>query len=612
MCYGIINDMVKDTIATHIKKILTEKGYNISNFKLTPAGNIRFGDFTTNIALSLAQELKKNPMSIAKEIAESIVPHELIAHADVAQPGFINLWLPQAHILESLCTIPQNNEFGKSEINKNKKVIVEYSSPNIAKPFTVGHLRSTIIGDAVANLLEYTGYTVFRDNHVGDWGTQFGKLIYAIKTWGDITTIEQAERPVKVLVDLYIKFHEEAEKTPALEDEGRNWFSKLEKGDTEARKLWEKCIEWSWKEFNIIYTQLGIQFTENNGRGFGESFFEDKMQPVLQELQTNPSVKNLFKESDGAQLVFFPDEKYPPLMILKQDGSTLYSTRDLATDKFRLENPRYGNDIKIINEVGIEQSLYFNQLFETEKLLGWVSDNQRIHVKHGMYRFKDRKMSTRKGNVIWLEEVLAEAKQRAFNLTPQSLPNRTVTQSYGDEDWVSAKNSVAAQKHRLTSEEYVENADIIGIGAIKWNDLKRSSHLDIVFDWDEILNMDGNSGPYIQYTYVRCTSVLKKAEYTPVHHLSEIETSEEESQLMRELITFPAVVYEAAENLAPHHLCAYLFEIAQWYNLFYQKHHILKEENQDIKRLRLTLTGATSQVLANGLKILGIKTVEKM
>jgi arginyl-tRNA synthetase len=473
----------------------------------------------------------------------------------------------------------------------NKKVVVEYSSPNIAKPFTVGHLRSTIIGDAIANLLEANGWKVYRDNHLGDWGTQFGKQIYAIKTWGDEEKIEKSENPVKELVALYVKFHDEVEKSPELEDKAREWFKKLEDGNKEARRLWKKCIEWSLKEFKTIYEKLGIKFTENDGLGYGESFFEDKIKDVLDELNS----KKLLRESEGARLVFFDKDKYPPLMIMKKDGATLYATRDLATDKFRLE--KYPG-AKIINEVGVEQTLYFRQLFEVEKMLGWVKEGQRIHIRHGHYRFNDEKMSTRKGNTIWLEDVLEEAVKGAEQL----------------------------------GSEGREIAEQVGIGALKWNDLKRSSHLDIVFDWDEILNMQGDSGPYIQYTFARTQSVLSKMISGKKKATSKKELSfarsdlakleAEEVGLLRTLSKFPEVVEEAGDlpamqdgkalqagKFAPNILCNYLFDLAQKFNLFYQKHKILESEKEEF---RIALTAAVGQVIKKGLNLLGIQAPERM
>jgi arginyl-tRNA synthetase len=563
----MIKSVVEDKVQKAAKSLGIEEKINIE-YPLNP----RFGNYSSNIAMHAAKQLKKAPLEVAEMIANAVVPDETIEKVEVVKPGFINIWVTQSALIKQ---VADNVQITTKNTSEKKKVIVEYSSPNIAKPFTIGHLRSTVIGDAVANLLQATGSTVFRDNHLGDWGTQFGKQIYAIKTWGDEEEIENSDRPVKLLVDLYVKFHTEAEKNPALEDEGRKWFKKLEDGDEEARTLWKKCVQWSMKEFKKIYKMLNVSFTENpeNGyMGYGESFFEDKMGPVIKELKE----KNLIKESKGAQLVFFKDDKYPPLMILKEDGATLYSTRDLATDKFRLEH--YGKEIKVINEVGAEQSLYFRQLYEIEQMLGWYKSGQRIHIGHGMYRFKDKKMSTRKGNVIWLEEVLEEAVKRAAQL---------------------AKTEV--DKH--VSQK-------IGIGAIKWNDLKRSANQDVVFDWDDILNMQGNSGPYMQYTYVRATSVLKDQAVSSEYSLN-YSVDQEEKELLHSLSLFNEVIEQAADRFSPHILTTYLFELAQKFNMFYQNHPILKAD-PEIKSLRLFITNATAETIKKGLQILGIETVDKM
>lgn len=533
----------------------------------------KHGDYATNLALIIAKKLSKNPLEVAEYLADKLrsVEQEVIEKIDVVQPGFINFWIKNE-------TLQKNVTPEFPDVGHGRSVVVEYSSPNIAKPFTVGHLRSTIIGDAIANLLQAIGWNVHRDNHVGDWGTQFGKQIYAMKEWGNEEEIEQSERPVKLLVDLYVKFHDEAEKDPSLEDKAREWFKKLEDGDEEARKLWQKCIEWSWKEFEVIYQQLGVTFTENNGRGYGEAFFEDKMDSVIKELEE----KDLLQTGEnGAKLVFFPNEEFTPLMILKKDGATLYSTRDLATDKFRLE--KYGKNVTIINEVGAEQALYFRQLYKLEEMLGWYEKDQRVHKKHGLYRFKEGKMSTRKGNVIWLEDVLEEARKKAEGLG------------------------------ELEGEEGLENAGAVGIGALKWNDLKRSSEQDIVFDWDEILNMQGNSGPYIQYTFARTQSVLRKSQSADVKSqiLEGLKIETEERELLRLVARFPEIVQEAAERLSPNMLCTYLFDLAQNFNLFYQKCPILKAEGES-REFRLHLTQATGEVLKKGLSLLGIQAPSKM
>ncbi len=549
--------------------------------------NSNFGDFSCNIAMTLFKQQAqfKSPREFAQAIADEIEQQPnsqtLLAEIKVAGPGFINFYLATNFQLRQLELYLEPQKIKqKAQTLTDQKYLVEYSSPNIAKPFTIGHLRSTIIGDAFANLLQYQGAKVYRDNHLGDWGTQFGKQIYALKKWGDLDKIEQSPRPVKELVKLYVKFHQEAEKNPELLAQGRAWFKKLEDGDQEARELWQKCIDWSWKEFNKIYQKLEVEFTENQGRGYGESFFEDQMESVIKELKQ----KKLIKPSKSAWLVFFPQDQYPPLMILKQDGATLYSTRDLATDKFRLH--KYGSDITIINEVGAEQALYFKQLFKTEEMLGWVKPEQRVHLKHGLYRFKDKKMSTRKGNVIWLEEVLTQAYAKVKNVA----------------------------KTRLNQEETWQ----IALGALKWNDLKRKPQLNIVFDWDEIMRLEGNSGPYVQYAYTRCASVLEKNqaltldESTQPNADSDLAISVTEQALLTKFNEYFEVLTRCQENFTLHYLCIYLFELAQIFNSFYNQCPILQAQNLDQKKLRLKLTQATANLLQQGLNILGIKTLAKM
>ncbi len=569
----------------------------------------QFGDYSSNVALHLYPQLPEalgSQYSTPRQLAQAVVDQmhqilendsslkQVVAQIEVAGPGFINFTLSPVFLFHQMQLLQHGiNQQLQTELAQelpqyfDRKIIVEYSSPNIAKPFTIGHLRSTIIGDALANILEAIGAEVYRDNHLGDWGTQFGKQIYAIKQWGNEAELDQAARPVKLLVELYVKFHQAAETHPEIVDKGRAWFKKLEDGDPEARRLWQKCIDWSWKEFDQIYHRLNIHFTENEGRGYGESYFEDKMQPIIDELKQ----KQLLTESEGAQLVFFPNESLPPLMITKKDGATLYSTRDLATDKFRLDH--YGANTLIINEVGAEQSLYFKQLFETERLLGWVDSHQRIHIGHGLYRFKDKKMSTRKGNVIWLEDVLLEAFERVQKRAKTDLPDELL--------WK------------------------IAIGALKWHDLKREATKNVIFDFDEMLSLQGNSGPYLQYTYVRCTSILEKA-HTNKSNITEYfdillnnksylmeELNVEEKDLLRNIYKYYETVKHSSQELAPHYLCTYLYTLAQLFNSFYSKHSVLGDNvTPTQQQFRLALTASVGEIIQQGLAMLGIETVDQM
>lgn len=543
------------------------------------------GDFASNVAMKLfphAKAFTKSPKEFAEKIVDSISKNlnsKNIDKVQVAGPGFINFYLSNFAYVGEIENIIQAGEMYGSGLSKNENIIVEYSSPNIAKPFTIGHFRSTIIGDALANILEFSGNKVFRDNHLGDWGTQFGNQIYAIKVWGDESKLDVSEFPVKDLVDLYVKFHKEAENDIDIEQGGRDWFKKLEDNDPEAKRLWRKCIAWSWKEFDKIYKILGVSFTENNGHGYGESYFEGDLKSIIAELRD----KNLAVTSEGSLIINFPGDELPPLMVLKSDGATLYATRDLATDRFRLK--KYGEDIKIINEVGAEQSLYFKQLYEAERLLGWFKPGKRYHKAHGLIQLKDGKMSTRKGRVIWLETVLEEAIARAREI-------------------------ILKNKKDYSDEESALISEIVGIGALKWNDLKRQSHLDIVFDWDEIIMLDGNSSPYIQYTYVRAVSLLKMK-----NDLLEVDTKVasnligNELSLIKILTRFPEVVKRSADDYSPHYICTYLFELAQEFNRFYKNNKIIGSSDE---AYLLQIVAATSIVIENGLKLLGIKVLDKM
>ncbi len=619
---------VKEQLVKDLHSIVKKLGGDFTPVVEFPA-DLGHGDFTTNAALVLGKTLKRDPMEVAEIISSKFKVQsskfKIIEKIEVVRPGFVNFWFSGGYLNTELERLKKVDFFSNNK-NQKGRVVVEYSSPNIAKPFTIGHLRSTIIGDAIANLLQATGWEVYRDNHLGDWGTQFGKQIYAIKEWGDEKKLDESEHPVKMLVELYVRFHAETAASNAvrkenevdamsnvanIEDEARKWFKRLEEGDIEAKRLWQKCVDWSWREFDAIYKQLGVSFTENEGRGYGESFFEDKMESVVEELEQ----KKLLKESEGAKLVFFPGDKYSPLMIIKKDGATLYATRDLATDKFRLD--KYGKDILVINEAGAEQSLYFQQLFAVEEMLGWFKKTKRVHIKHGLYRFKDEKMSTRKGSVIWLKDVLYAANHQALQLMSNKF-------EFDIDDKVNVKKK--DNKHViLERKEAVDNASVVGIGALKWNDLKRDSKQDITFDWREALNMEGNSGPYLQYTYARTQSVLRKSEI----RISKYETNskfkiqnskleQEELLLLRSLVRFEEVVLEAAEKYAPNILCNYLFVLAQAFNLFYQKLPILTpiksgmKEIGEIRDMRLALTEGTGKVIKLGLELLGIEAPTRM
>ncbi len=557
---------MKKELETLVQKVLKALSIEVESVVFEHPDNVEHGDYSTNVALILAKKLGKNPREIAAQILLELqkeLPKEILK-VEVAGAGFINFYFSQKYFAADVKEIlKQGKKYGQSKVGAKKKVLVEYSSPNIAKPFTVGHLRSTVIGDAIANISEACGYKVIRDNHLGDWGTQFGKVIVAIKKWGDESVIEKSENPVKDLVDLYVKFHDEAEKDTTLEDGAREWFLKLEKGDKEAKRIWKQCIDWSMLEFDKIYKRLGVSFDTT----LGESFFKDKTDAVYKELEA----KKVMRESEGAQVVFFEGEKLPPLIVKKTNDTTIYAVRDLAADLYR--KGKYDEGVKIINEVGSEQTLYFRQIFETEKMLGWFAEGERVHVMHGLYRFEDGKMSTRKGNVIWLDDILDEAVKRAGEVNP-------------------------------------ECADIVGIGAIKFNDLRRNSKQDIVFKWEEVLNLTGDSGPYIQYSAVRSRSVLVKAKAEGVEESLKV-IPEKDFGVERILGRFPEVVERACLEYAPHYIATYLLELSALFNGFYGREKIV-DPTDTLSSYKIALSHATSIVLENGLNLLGIDVPEKM
>lgn len=536
---------------------------NPKDIILEHPADMLFGDYSTNIALKLAQKHNRSPKDLAASVVVEILRtnDRYLSKVEVAGPGFINFYLAREFFLDQISNILElTDDFGRG-VKKDKKILVEYSSPNIAKPLMVGHLRSTIIGDAVSNILSFSGYEVIRDNHLGDWGTQFGKQIVAIKKWGDESLLDKSSEPLKDLVSLYVKFHEEAEKDPILEDQARDWTKKLEENNQEAVALWQKIISWSLAEIKKVYEILDIKFDTY----LGESFYLEKTKEVIALLEKT----NFYKKSDDAYLVFFPEDKYPPLMIRKKDGSTIYATRDLAADLYRLKT--YGPNLAIVNEVGVEQSLYFQQLFEIEKELGWFGYSDRIHVAHGLYRFKDGKMSTRKGKVIWVEDIIDEAIIKAEEFNP----------------------AVARE---------------VGIGALKYNDLKRESRGDIIFDWAEILNLKGNSGPYLQYTYARIQSILARAEQEGIKPV--VTEVDEITNVEKLLYRFPEVVERACQDYAPHHIATYLYELASAFSAYYVDHQVVSPESNS--PYRVALAKAAGQVIKNGLTLLGIKSPAKM
>lgn len=564
------------------------------------------GDYSTNVAMVAfrrfaeaveshvgeiiwsydRKRMWKNPRGLAEDIQLKLQKSEdfksVVAKIEVAGPGFINFWLKDDVLVEEVGNVVKaGGDYGRSDVGKGKTVLIDYSSPNIAKPFGIGHLRSTIIGQALYNLYAFSGWEVIGENYLGDWGTQFGKLIYAVLTWGDEKKLDKAERPIEELERLYVKFHREVGKDPQLEVEAREWFKRLEGGNKEAARLWKKFRSWSIKEFDRIYQLLGVEIDEVTG----ESQYSSQVPEVIKEAK----LRSLAVESEGALVIPFNKKLgLPPLMLLKSDGATTYESRDLVAIKVRRE--KYHPDL-FLYETGSEQTLRFKQLFSAAEMLGYDAVNQFIHVGHGLYRLPGGKLSTRRGRTVRLEEVLEEAVRRAQRI-------------------VEEKNS------NLSSRERDRVSRAVGIGAVKYNDLSQHYSTNVVFDWEKMLSLEGNSAPYLQYTYARAKSVLKKSggksEDIKIRGYKEKELGGEESSILRYLYRFPEIIEEAVVANSPNLVCNFLFRFARRFNTFYARVPILKAEEEALRDLRLGLTAATAQVIKNGLTLLGIETLERL
>ena len=550
---------MRDVILKALQEVTGEQ-----NISLEFPENEAFGDYSSNVALVAGHKAEE----IVGKLRGDKTLTGLVSKIEVAGPGFINFFLSEKALLDELVSIEkQRGKYGTSDLGEGKTVIVDYSSPNIAKRFGIGHLRSTVIGQSLYNLYRFLGYKVIGDNHLGDWGTQFGTLLYQIDSKG----LNPGELTIDTLEKLYVEFNSEAKSNEKLWDMARVWFKKLEEKDAKAREIWQKVVDTSLKEFERIYDILGVKIDY----AYGESFYLDKMPSVIEELKK----KGLLTESQGAKIIEFKD--LPPIIVVKSDGATTYLTRDLATIRFRIGE--WKPDI-LIYEVGSEQTLYFRQLFETVRLLGWKGNSEFVHVAHGLIRFEHGKMSTRRGQTIKLEEVLNEGISKAKAIIDRSETGRG-----------------------LGSSEKEKVAKAVGIGAVKYFDLMHHPSTDIIFDWEKIFVLEGNSAPYLQYTVARANSVLEKGRKSPPK--GKITLNPEELAVLRSLTRFSEIIVIAAKSYSPNLLANYLFHLAQKFNNFYNQHRIIGGENEEF---RLALTAAVSQVLKNGLAILGIETPQRM
>lgn len=534
--------------------------------------NKEMGDYAFP-CFKLAKVFRKAPNAIAEDLAGKIQPTDDI-NKIINLGGYVNFFVNKESLAKKVINqvLTEKENYGKSEFGKGKTVVVEFSSPNIAKPFHIGHVRTTVIGNALSKIYASQGYHVEKLNHLGDYGTQFGKLIVAYKLWGDKQAVEND--PIKELLKLYIRFHDEAETKPEMEDEAREWFTKLENGDEEAKDLWQWFRDESLKEFSRVYKLLDIEFDSY----VGESFYSDKMPAVIEELKE----KNLLEESDGAMIVNLEDSKLPPALIQKRDGSTLYLTRDLASAFYRKKVYDFDKSIYV---VGAQQELHFKQCFEIIKRMGYDWYKDMIHVQFGMVALEEGTMSTRKGRVVFLEDVLNQAIDRTRQIIEEKNPD---------------------------AENIDEVAKAVGVGAVVFQELSNSRIKDYTFSWDRTLSFEGETGPYVQYTHARCCAVLRKAGQPVSADINyELLSDQDAADVLSVLENFNKSIMTAMNKNEPHIVTRFVLDLAQAFNKFYHNSPILVED-ADLRAARLALVEATRQTIENALKILGMKAPQKM
>ncbi len=521
----------------------------------------------------LAKVLRKAPPLIAADLAEKIQLPSFVKEVKVVG-AYLNFFTDKSVFAETIISkvFAEKENYGKSKEGEGKNIVIDYSSPNIAKPFHVGHLRSTVIGNAIYKIYEFLGYNCVGINHLGDWGTQFGKLITAYKMWGNAEAVEKDG--ISELMRIYVKFHEEAEKEPSLNDTARAWFVKMQDGDEEAISLWKWFKDISLKEFERVYKTLDVSFDSYAG----ESFYNDKMAAVVEELKE----KNLLKESNGAMIVDLEDAKMPPCLIIRSDGGTLYATRDITAALYRKKTYDFE---KCIYVTAIDQNLHFAQWFKVIEKMGYDWYKNLVHVPFGLVSLESGKLSTRKGNVVLMEDLLSEAVKKTAAI-------------------IEEKNPDLPNKEEVAKE--------VGIGAVIFDDLYNGRIKDIVFSWEKMLSFEGETGPYVQYTNARACSVLRKAEEEADGNVDfSLLTDDVTVEVIKLLASFNDKVKDAAERYEPSVVSRYLVDLAQAFNKFYHDNSILNAE-ENTRKARLAVVKAVSLVLTSGLALLGIKAPKQM
>ncbi|MDD4547667.1 MAG: arginine--tRNA ligase [Bacilli bacterium] len=559
-----LKQIIKEDIYDILKDHLTMEEILVENPK-----DRKMADFAVP-CFAMSKVLRKSPNDIANMIKEGL-DNEIYEKIDVIN-GYLNIFLNKQMISKYIINkvLEEKDTYGSNNIGDNKVIVMDYSSPNIAKPFGVGHLRSTVIGNAIKNISIKNGYQVISINHLGDWGTQFGKLIYAYNTWGNEDLVRQ--NPIDELKNLYVRFHKEAETNPSLEEEGRKCFKKLEDGDLESLKIWEWFKDESLKEFNKTYDLLGInEFDSYNG----EAFYNDKMDAVIKELES----KKLLEFSDGAYVVRL-GEDMPPALIKRSDGASLYITRDLAAAFYRKNNYNFDEALYV---VGNEQTLHFTQLKKVLSKMGYPWSEDIKHISFGMILQDGKKMSTRQGKSVKLHDVLVEAIELANKYIEERSPGLENSEEVGRQ---------------------------IGVGAVIFNDLKNYRTSDIEFNLEDILKFEGETGPYIQYTYARINSLLKHKQNKNIDY-DDVEINEYAWNLIFKLYSFPEIVIRAKEKYDPSEISKYIIDLSALFNKFYANEKII-DEDEKMTNFRLTVCEIVAILLEEGMRLLGIEAPKKM
>ena len=563
---------MKEKIAELIAKIVEgiETADILASIEIPPRPEM--GDYAFP-CFRLAKVMRKAPNMIAADIKDQIGDVDFIERIDVAG-AYLNFYIKKDIFVKTMIEAANSENFGGSDLGKGQTICIDYSSPNVAKNFHVGHLRTTIIGNSLYKIHSKLGYNVVRINHLGDWGTQFGKLIVAYKAWGSKEAVEKDG--ISELMKLYVKFHEEADKKPELVDEARAWFNKMENGDEEALSIWQWFKDISLVEYKRTYNLLGMDFDYY----LGESFYRDKCQAVVDRIKD----AGLLKESEGAMIVDLSDYDMAPCIITKKDGSSIYATRDLAAIFYRKETYKFS---KCLYVTGQEQKLHFAQVFKVVELLGneWAKD-QLIHIPYGLVSLEGAKLSTRSGNIIYAEDILKDAIEKSLEIITEKSPN------------LPNKEDVAKK---------------VGVGAVLFNDLYNQRIKDVSFSWDKVLNFDGETGPYVQYTHARCCSVVRMAEtFDPAAPIDySLITEQDAIELLKEINRFPDVVKDAADKYEPSVVARFAVDVAQAFNKFYNSTRI-NVDDAALKNARVMLTYLTKNTISEALNLLGIEAPETM